>query len=82
MVTYLMHLRLVLLSGELLTYEDAKEREKEYAKDPSIGSYMYFFEHRGRRYCIDGTEESPYKGRLINHSALNPNLKTKVMRSC
>ncbi|KAH7731415.1 Protein set-1 [Aphelenchoides avenae] len=65
--------------GEILSYEEAKEREKEYAKDAEIGSYMYFFKHRGQRYCVDATEESPFKGRLINHSALRPNLKTQVV---
>lgn len=53
-------------------------REEEYAQDRQIGSYMYFFKHRGVNYCVDATDESPYKGRLINHSVLRPNLKTKV----
>jgi histone-lysine N-methyltransferase SETD8 len=65
--------------GDILEYEIAKERERKYAEDPTIGSFMYFFEHHGRRYCVDATEETGYKGRLINHSALRPNLKTKVV---
>lgn len=42
----------------------------EYAKDSDIGSYMYFFEHRNKRYCVDATAETKFKGRLINHSYL------------
>lgn len=57
----------------------AKLREKEYAKDEAIGSYMYYFTHRNTNYCVDATAESPFKGRLINHSALRPNAKTKVV---
>lgn len=39
---------------------------------------MYFFKHREQTVCIDATAESAFKGRLINHSALRPNLRTKV----
>lgn len=28
---------------------------------------------------MDATKESPYLGRLVNHSARKPNLKTKVI---
>lgn len=62
----------------MMDYTSAKIREEEYAKDPSIGSYMYFFKYKSKRWCVDATKESIYKGRLINHSALRPNLRTKV----
>lgn len=39
---------------------------------------MYFFMHRNKRWCVDATKESVFKGRLINHSYLRPNLQTKV----
>lgn len=65
--------------GDMIPHAEAKIREARYALDPSIGSYMYFFKHKGRNWCVDATEESPYKGRLVNHSLLKPNLKTKVV---
>lgn len=65
--------------GELIDIRTAREREKKYAEDSSIGSFMYFFKHRNKHYCVDATEETIYKGRLINHSVLHPNLKTKVV---
>lgn len=36
-------------AGELLTEEEAKRVEQEYRKDPSIGCYMYYFSHQGKR---------------------------------
>uniref|UniRef100_A0A0R3RFZ7 SET domain-containing protein n=1 Tax=Elaeophora elaphi TaxID=1147741 RepID=A0A0R3RFZ7_9BILA len=51
----------------------------QYAKDDSIGSFMYFFKYQNKQYCVDATDETPYKGRLINHSVIRPNLKTKVI---
>lgn len=65
--------------GDIMDYNSAKLREQEYAKDPSIGSYMYFFKYKSKRWCVDATKESIYKGRLINHSVLRPNLRTKVV---
>ncbi|TKR67641.1 hypothetical protein L596_023761 [Steinernema carpocapsae] len=65
--------------GELVSMYTARRREKEYSEDSTIGSYMYFFKHKDVQYCVDATEETPYKGRLINHSALKPNLKTKAV---
>ncbi|KAI1721150.1 SET domain-containing protein [Ditylenchus destructor] len=65
--------------GDILSYKMAKIREEEYAQDCKIGSYMYFFKHHDQHYCVDATDETPYKGRLINHSVLKPNLKTKVV---
>uniref|UniRef100_A0A914YBZ9 SET domain-containing protein n=1 Tax=Panagrolaimus superbus TaxID=310955 RepID=A0A914YBZ9_9BILA len=68
--------------GEIISMKLAHKRENEYARDPSIGSYMYFFVYKGRHYCVDATDDSSYKGRLINHSYLNPNLRTQVVQDC
>ncbi|KAI6215113.1 [Histone H4]-lysine(20) N-methyltransferase [Aphelenchoides besseyi] len=65
--------------GDLLTYAEARLREKMYAQDSKIGCYMYFFEHQNKRYCVDATTETKFKGRLVNHSLLSPNLKSKVV---
>lgn len=67
-----------MLSGENIDYRKAKQREREYSKDPKIGSYMFFFEFKNQRWCIDATKETSWKGRLINHSFLRPNLRTEV----
>ena len=37
-------------AGELLTEEEAKRVEEEYRRDPSIGCYMYYFSHQGKRH--------------------------------
>uniref|UniRef100_A0A8R1HUR5 [histone H4]-lysine(20) N-methyltransferase n=1 Tax=Caenorhabditis japonica TaxID=281687 RepID=A0A8R1HUR5_CAEJA len=65
--------------GVMMEYSAAKVLEEEYSTDEDIGSYMYFFEHKNKKWCVDATKESPWKGRLINHSVLRPNLKTKVV---
>jgi|UniRef100_A0AC35F785 histone-lysine N-methyltransferase SETD8 len=66
--------------GEIISMKEAHKRENQYALDPTIGSYMYFFIWKGRHYCVDATKDSPFKGRLINHSYLNPNLRTHVVQ--
>ncbi|CAB3402173.1 unnamed protein product [Caenorhabditis bovis] len=65
--------------GEMMHYAAAKRLEEKYSQDEKIGSYMYFFSWNNKKWCVDATSESPYKGRLINHSVLKPNLKTKVV---
>ena len=60
-------------AGNLLKARDAKEIEMHYKKDSSKGSYMFFFEHRNSKFCIDATCESERFGRLINHSRRKPN---------
>ena len=67
------------VSGEIISFVKAREREANYSKDPKVGSYMYYFQHNNAKWCVDATEESCYKGRLINHSFYTPNLKTKVV---
>ncbi len=43
--------------GDLLELKEAKQREAEYAKDETIGSYMYFFwSAGGRPYWLDSLD--------------------------
>lgn len=79
--------------GELLTHNEAMEREQTYIKNKKKGCYMFYFKHENKRYCIDGTEESidaaiNYTNkkyflrsfaRLVNHSKKNSNLIPKVL---
>uniref|UniRef100_A0A1I7UAL8 [histone H4]-lysine(20) N-methyltransferase n=1 Tax=Caenorhabditis tropicalis TaxID=1561998 RepID=A0A1I7UAL8_9PELO len=65
--------------GNMIPYSTAKKTESEYKLNDDIGSFMYFFEFHGKKWCVDATEETEFKGRLINHSLLKPNLKTKVV---
>ena len=37
-------------SGELISQDEARRREDEYAKDSKIGCYMYYFEYKGKRW--------------------------------
>ncbi|XP_076843280.1 lysine methyltransferase 5Ab [Brachyhypopomus gauderio] len=63
--------------GDLLEMDDAKNREAQYAQDPTKGCYMYYFRYLNNNYCVDATKESDRLGRLINHSK-NGNCQTKV----
>lgn len=36
-------------SGELITHEQAKEREEKYTQDSSVGCYMYYFEYKNEK---------------------------------
>lgn len=69
----------MFIPGDIVDYAEAARREMEYAKDSSVGSYMYFFKYQERRMCVDATAETPFKGRLLNHSILRPNLRPKVL---
>ncbi|KAF2355192.1 SET domain [Trinorchestia longiramus] len=64
--------------GELVPHDIAIAREQAYEDDESIGCYMYFFRHEDEGLCVDATEESPYLGRLINHSRQSANLTPRV----
>ena len=64
--------------GEMISYASAKKREQAYNKDANIGCYMYFFEYKSVRWCIDATAESTRLGRLLNHSKLDGNCQTKL----
>merc|ERR1719193_1331432 len=66
-------------AGDLLSESDALYREAQYQGDPTKGSYMYFFEYKGKQHCVDATEETGRYGRLINHSLKKSNCATKVV---
>ncbi|KAF1746600.1 hypothetical protein GCK72_023057 [Caenorhabditis remanei] len=65
--------------GDLVEHNKAKEMEEQYSKNEDIGSYMFFFEYLAKKWCVDATAETPYKGRLVNHSKLRPNLKARAI---
>ena len=65
-------------AGELIDKVSAKDRETQYSLDTSIGSYMYYFNHKEQHYCIDATQETARLGRLVNHSRKAPNCVPKV----
>ena len=69
---------IVEYAGELISYQEAKKREKKYSEDSAIGCYMYFFEFKSKKYCIDATAESGRLGRLLNHSKTSNNCHTKL----
>jgi hypothetical protein len=39
-------------SGEIINSKIAQIREQEYSKNEGIGSYMYYFKHRGKNSSI------------------------------
>jgi len=65
-------------AGDLISHDDARLRETEYASNPEIGCYMYYFVHDGKKYCVDATKESGRLGRLLNHSKINANVNTRL----
>ena len=69
-------------SGELLSWDAAKEREEQYEEDPEkFGSYMYFFSFKDKKYCIDATAEDGSLGRLLNHSISDYYMKSLTINS-
>ena len=36
-------------SGELITLQNAEDREGIYCKDESVGCYMYYFKYKNKR---------------------------------
>ncbi|XP_015790160.1 histone-lysine N-methyltransferase set-1-like [Tetranychus urticae] len=65
-------------AGDLVKFSEAKIREKNYENE-HLGCYLYFFNFKGKRFCIDATKPNDRIGRLINHSRKKPNLKTKII---
>ena len=65
--------------GELLTHEQAMEREDVYNKRGLKVGYMFYFQSKGKRCCIDATQDNGRMGRLINHSRLDANLKPRLI---
>jgi len=66
-------------AGDLIDSQEAQKREELYQQDKNIGCYMYYFNSRGKNFCIDATAESGRLGRLLNHSRQDPNCYTKLM---
>ena len=66
-------------AGDLIDTHEAEIRDEKYSNDPKYGSYMYYFIHKGTKWCIDATIESGKIGRLLNHSCKVANCATKVI---
>ena len=70
---------IVEYAGQFMNVKQAREKEAYHQNDSSKGSYMFYFQFKDSKYCIDATEETGRLGRLINHSKLNPNCYVKVI---
>ena len=71
---------MVEYAGDLITPKEAEVRDEKYSKNTDkYGSYMYYFVHKGTKWCIDATIESGKYGRLLNHSCKTPNCATKIL---
>lgn len=58
--------------GETVARSEGIRREKYLPTE--AGSYLFYYHHDGRNYCIDATSEQiKRKARLVNHSCINPN---------
>eukprot|EP00092_Neocalanus_flemingeri_P105542 GFUD01135305.1.p1 GENE.GFUD01135305.1~~GFUD01135305.1.p1 ORF type:complete len:294 (-),score=66.30 GFUD01135305.1:229-1110(-) len=66
-------------AGDLVDVKTAEDLEAKYSMDTSKGCYMYYFKYKGKQYCVDATSESGRFGRLLNHSRIHPNCRTKVV---
>ena len=49
---------IVEYAGELLTQNEAKQRENLYGRNHAIGCYMYYFKWGEKVCCVDATEET------------------------
>lgn len=49
-------------------------------EDDGSGCYMYYFDWKNEKFCVDATIDGTNKrlGRLINHSRKSPNCKTRI----
>eukprot|EP00921_Rhytidocystis_pertsovi_P021784 GHVQ01034815.1.p1 GENE.GHVQ01034815.1~~GHVQ01034815.1.p1 ORF type:complete len:405 (+),score=65.60 GHVQ01034815.1:647-1861(+) len=69
--------------GKLLNDAEAKIQDMRYnrANIHKKGSFMFYFKHMQKNYCIDSTEELADYGvaRLINHSRRRNNLIAKTL---
>ena len=67
--------------GRLLKRKEALEVEERLQQDEDTSRwYLYFFTYGGQKMCVDATaDDNLSKGRLINHSRLQPNCKTKLV---
>ena len=67
-------------AGDLIDPKEAEKRDEKYSQNTDkYGSYMYYFVHKGTKWCIDATIESGKYGRLLNHSCKTPNCATKIL---
>lgn len=55
---------IVEYAGELLTQNEARQRENLYGRNHKIGCYMYYFKWADKVYCVDATEETNRLGAL------------------
>ena len=65
--------------GVLMDGGSGHAMETTYSLDMSIGSYMYFFTLKSKKYCLDATKETGRYGRLLNHSRKHPTCVPKVV---
>ena len=66
--------------GELISGKEAEKRNDTYEKDPSLLSYLLYFNWNGEEWCVDATKETKYLGRLVNHAPGDyANLKPKMV---
>jgi hypothetical protein len=75
--------------GELLDERTGRQRYEVEYKDRTDNCYMFMFEFEGSRYYVDAVKQCPcyneharriIKGRLLNNSRTNPNIKVKPAR--
>lgn len=52
-------------AGELITSEEAREREQVYAQDQNTGCYMYYFKHHNIQYWLVQFISTMYFSNLI-----------------
>ncbi|KAI0980116.1 hypothetical protein GJ496_010033 [Pomphorhynchus laevis] len=65
--------------GTLRSVKEARQCEKVYAENNSLGCFMFYFKYLCKSYCMDATEETRRLGRLVNHSRYRNNLIPKIV---
>ncbi|XP_071823328.1 uncharacterized protein [Apostichopus japonicus] len=62
--------------GELISQEEGEHREANYPEE--VGSFLYFFCHKGKTKCIDATD-SCGNGRMVNDGKNLANCKMRIV---
>ena len=70
---------IVEYSGVLIKDKSEMARREELYDELDKGSFMFYFEFRNCKFCIDATEETSRIGRLVNHSRRSANCHPQIL---
>eukprot|EP00792_Barthelona_sp_PAP020_P002136 TRINITY_DN1347_c0_g1_i1.p1 TRINITY_DN1347_c0_g1~~TRINITY_DN1347_c0_g1_i1.p1 ORF type:complete len:178 (+),score=50.14 TRINITY_DN1347_c0_g1_i1:26-559(+) len=69
-------------AGELISEAEALNREEKYIETDEPNDFLFFIEHKRKKYAVDPTSGDSSKwgiGKYINHSRKSPNLEPELI---